>query len=65
VVGTNWIDSLSAKSLLTSCARLASTIGSTESVIQVRETPRQGHGRIGEGGRRRLLWRSSFPPPPR
>ena len=33
-VGMNWIDSLKAKSLFTSCARLASTIGSTESVIQ-------------------------------
>src|SRR5260370_938588 len=33
-VGMNWIDSLKAKSLLTICARLASTIGSTESVIQ-------------------------------
>src|SRR5258708_3789056 len=30
----NWIDSLNAKSLFTICARLAATIGSTESVIQ-------------------------------
>src|SRR5437588_5268093 len=29
----NWIDSLRTKSLFTTCARFASTIGSTESVI--------------------------------
>src|SRR5215467_12917313 len=33
-VGMNWTCSLNAKSLFTICARLAATIGSTESVIQ-------------------------------
>jgi hypothetical protein len=32
----NWINSLKAKSLFTICTRLASTIGSTDSVIQER-----------------------------
>ena len=39
-VGLNWINSLSAKSLFTICARFASTIGSTESVIRQAKTPR-------------------------